>query len=137
MLLFAAYNKSWILFENLMYCSQMYNPLAFVFHKPCFETNGITGKQLVQLHASALPRIGIYDFQHIKVLKHKHCYSISIYQKDSCIYFNNTVCLFNVVYSKVYTVDVELFSENHRQHSRFIVSRRSLLESKRFRRAKG
>jgi len=39
---------------------------GYPFYRDCFERNGITGRRLITIHASILPRIGICDFNHIR-----------------------------------------------------------------------
>ncbi len=38
-----------------------------VFKQRCFTDNLINGRKLITVHASSLPRVGITDFEHIKV----------------------------------------------------------------------
>ncbi|XP_059162904.1 sterile alpha motif domain-containing protein 15-like [Physella acuta] len=42
--------------------------LGFPQYKPCIVTNLINGRKLCCLHASAFPKIGITDFDHIKII---------------------------------------------------------------------
>ncbi|XP_064607138.1 sterile alpha motif domain-containing protein 15-like [Liolophura sinensis] len=42
--------------------------IGFPFYKNCFTDNYITGRRLIKLDASSLPRIGICDFDHIKFI---------------------------------------------------------------------
>merc|ERR1711862_875430 len=42
--------------------------LGFPFYRACFEKNLVSGKHLILMDASALPKIGITDFEHIKVI---------------------------------------------------------------------
>ncbi|GFN76397.1 sterile alpha motif domain-containing protein 15-like [Plakobranchus ocellatus] len=42
--------------------------LGFPQYKACFLTNMIDGRKLCCIHASAFPRIGITDFEHIKII---------------------------------------------------------------------
>jgi len=42
--------------------------LGFPYYRACFEKNLVSGKHLILMDASALPKIGITDFQHIKVI---------------------------------------------------------------------
>ncbi|XP_076463023.1 sterile alpha motif domain-containing protein 15-like [Babylonia areolata] len=42
--------------------------LGFPHYKSCFTTNMIDGRKLIRIEASAMPRIGITDFEHIKII---------------------------------------------------------------------
>ncbi|XP_064625793.1 sterile alpha motif domain-containing protein 15-like [Lineus longissimus] len=42
--------------------------LGFPYYRDCFLTNLVNGRKLIQVDASALPRLGITDFEHIKVI---------------------------------------------------------------------
>nr|XP_054775295.1 sterile alpha motif domain-containing protein 15-like [Lytechinus pictus] len=42
--------------------------LGFPQYKACFTTNLITGRKLIIVDASTLPRLGITDFDHIKFI---------------------------------------------------------------------
>ena len=45
------------------------SPIIVVrYYRACFEKNLVSGKHLILMDASALPKIGITDFQHIKVI---------------------------------------------------------------------
>ena len=46
--------------------------LPFIFQS-CFTTNMIDGRHLIRIEASAFPRIGITDFEHIKVGWARRC----------------------------------------------------------------
>ncbi|XP_072307302.1 sterile alpha motif domain-containing protein 15-like [Eucyclogobius newberryi] len=37
-------------------------------YKECFTENGISGRKLIHVHGSTLPKLGITDFEHIKVI---------------------------------------------------------------------
>ncbi|XP_043552824.1 sterile alpha motif domain-containing protein 15-like [Chiloscyllium plagiosum] len=45
--------------------------LGFPQYKDCFVSNRITGRKLIFVNCSTLPRIGITDFEHIKVISHE------------------------------------------------------------------
>lgn len=45
--------------------------LGFPIYRDCFVSNYITGRRLIIMDASALPKIGIYDFEHIKMITQK------------------------------------------------------------------
>lgn len=40
--------------------------IGYPFYKECFSSNCITGRRLLLMDASALPEVGIHDFEHIK-----------------------------------------------------------------------
>ncbi|KAK7101339.1 sterile alpha motif domain-containing protein 15-like [Littorina saxatilis] len=42
--------------------------LGFPHYKSCFTTNMIDGRKLIRIEASAFPRVGITDFEHIKII---------------------------------------------------------------------
>ncbi|KAL8604755.1 hypothetical protein ACOMHN_017714 [Nucella lapillus] len=42
--------------------------LGFPQYTSCFTTNLIDGRKLIRIEASAFPRIGITDFEHIKII---------------------------------------------------------------------
>ncbi|KAK7495023.1 hypothetical protein BaRGS_00013663 [Batillaria attramentaria] len=42
--------------------------LGFPHYRNCFTTNLIDGRMLIRIEASAFPRIGITDFEHIKII---------------------------------------------------------------------
>ncbi|XP_041070942.1 sterile alpha motif domain-containing protein 15-like [Carcharodon carcharias] len=45
--------------------------LGFPQYKDCFISNRITGRKLIFVNCSTLPRIGITDFEHMKVISHE------------------------------------------------------------------
>ncbi|XP_066920170.1 sterile alpha motif domain-containing protein 15-like [Clytia hemisphaerica] len=45
--------------------------LKFPQYKDCFRNNYVSGKRLVQMTASNLPRMGITDFEHIKKITYE------------------------------------------------------------------
>jgi len=42
--------------------------LGFPQYKDCFQTNGVDGKKLIVIDASSLPKLGITDFDDIKLI---------------------------------------------------------------------
>eukprot|EP00039_Didymoeca_costata_P020526 m.341587 g.341587 ORF g.341587 m.341587 type:complete len:128 (-) comp20225_c0_seq1:17-400(-) len=44
--------------------------VGFPMYKSCFVENGISGKRLMTVNASKLPKLGITDFEHIKCIAH-------------------------------------------------------------------
>nr|XP_055041877.1 sterile alpha motif domain-containing protein 15-like [Misgurnus anguillicaudatus] len=42
--------------------------IGFSQYKACFTENFITGRKLIYVNCSYLPRLGINDFQHMKVI---------------------------------------------------------------------
>ncbi|XP_074643253.1 sterile alpha motif domain-containing protein 15-like [Tubulanus polymorphus] len=42
--------------------------LGFPCYRNCFLTNMVNGRKLIKVDASALPRLGITDFDHIKLI---------------------------------------------------------------------
>ncbi|XP_078263114.1 sterile alpha motif domain-containing protein 15-like isoform X2 [Rhinoraja longicauda] len=45
--------------------------LGFPQYQDCFLSNGITGRKLIFVNGSTLPRIGITDFEHMKLYRYR------------------------------------------------------------------
>ncbi|KAJ7377299.1 ribosomal large subunit assembly [Desmophyllum pertusum] len=45
--------------------------LGFEQYRACFKDNLINGRKLINIDASSLPRMGVTDFEHIKVIAKK------------------------------------------------------------------